>query len=226
MQHDGSSPSLLSSLLWDFSDVTKHCHGNFLSTHTRYLDGWSVWSDLLLRMWGIDVLLHFIFYMEIQLFQHRWLKRLFSTELSIHLCQKSMDDWKLQINILYTWNLNNIVQRLYLDFKKISGRYMSGSLFGLYVLFCMLCTDPYFYIFTKTTLSWWFIIIVSLEIRQHDSLICSLFPKSDLLFSYFVFIHIFYNKIVSLYPQDPVGVLIWIVSKLGWVLKQSISQEY
>ena len=169
------------------------------------------------------VLLHFIFYMEIQLFQHRWLKRLFSTELSIHLCQKSMDDWKLQINILYTWNLNNIVQRLYLDFKKISGRYMSGSLFGLYVLFCMLCTDPYFYIFTKTTLSWWFIIIVSLEIRQHDFLICSLFPKSDLLFSYFVFIHIFYNKIVSLYPQDPVGVLIWIVSKLGWVLKQSIS---
>ena len=94
---------------------------------------------------------------------------------------------------------------------------------SLYVLFCMLCTDPYFYIFTKTTLSWWFIIIVSLEIRQHDFLICSLFPKSDLLFSYFVFIHIFYNKIVSLYPQDPVGVLIWIVSKLGWVLKQSIS---
>lgn len=60
---------------------------------------------------------HFIFHVEIQLFQHRWLKRLFSTELSIHLCQKSMDDWKLQINILYTWNLSNIV-RLYLNLKK------------------------------------------------------------------------------------------------------------
>ena len=50
---------------------------------------------------------HFIFQMEIQLFTYCWLKRLFSTEFSTHLCQKSVDNWKLQINILYTWNLKN-----------------------------------------------------------------------------------------------------------------------
>ena len=112
---------------------------------------------------------HFIFHMEIQLFQHRWLRRLFSTELSIHLCQKSMDNWKLQINILYTWNLNNIVQQLYLNLKKTNGWYMSRSLLGLYMLFYILYTDKYFYIFTNTTISWLFILILSLEIRQHDS---------------------------------------------------------
>lgn len=46
---------------------------------------------------------------------------------------------------------------------------MSRSLFGLYMLFYILYTDSYFYIFTNTTLSWLFILIVSLEIRQHDS---------------------------------------------------------
>lgn len=221
MQHDGSSPSPPSSLLWDFSDVTKHCHGNFLSTHTRYLDGWSVWSDLLLRMWGIDWgILFFIWKSNFfsivgwkDYFPLNCLYIFVKNQWMIENCKSiycTPETWIILYN-----NCTSILKNQWMIHEWISFWTLSAILHALYW--------SIFYIFTNTTLSSWFILIVSLEIRQRDSLICSLFPKSDLLFNYFVFIHTFYNKIVSLYPQDPVGVLIWIVSKLGWVLKQSIS---